>query len=389
MADGIVKAMLLSPNDDPTLADGASGRALVYAYHAAARSPRLERDTAARELDRAIEAVGSTLMPPSLYGGFLGVAWTAQLLQDAVSDPAGDLNADIDEALLTLVAASPWEGHYDLVSGLVGFGVYALERLPGQAAAAALEGIVDRLVELAERRADGVTWHTPARLLPSLAAESHPAGLYDLGIAHGVPGVIAFLGNVCAARIATARARPLLDAAVSWVLARQAPEAMEAAFGSCADSSNRVEPTRTAWCYGDPGVAAALLLAADAVAEPSWRDAALSVARRATRRPRSHTGVSDSCFCHGAAGLGHLYNRLFQRTGEQDLAVEARFWIERTLLLSTNNRGDFGPMEIDRLGAADTGILTGAGGVALALLAAASAVDPRWDRAFLLSTLAR
>jgi len=386
IANAIIEEIVARSTDDATLADGAAGHALVHAYSASVSPGHRTDDTASRELDRAIDAVASTEMTPSLYAGFLGVAWTAQLLSGAGMDSAADANEDIDAALLELVAVSPWSGEYDLISGLVGFGVYALERLPRPAASSMLEAIVDRLDELGERRNDGITWHTPVRFLPPHARESHPDGWYNLGLAHGVPGVIAFLAGVCAARVAAPKARPLLDGAVSWLLARGGPQSDEAAFGYCVDRSNGPEPSRHAWCYGDPGVATAVLLAARAISQAAWRDVALSVARRAALRPRPHTGVVDASLCHGAAGLAHLYNRLFQATGERDFAVEARYWIERTLEyrgvggIAGYRRAEFDGTQID-----DTGLLNGAAGIALALLAAASNVEPGWDRAFLLS----
>src|SRR5262249_61152253 len=87
------------------------------------------------------------------------------------------------------------------------------------------------------------------------------------------------------------------------------------------------------WCYGDPGVAAALLGAARGVAEPGWEAAALAIARRAAERPSAEAGIKDAALCHGCAGLGHLFNRMSQATGEPELAEAARAWFERTLAM--------------------------------------------------------
>jgi hypothetical protein len=192
---------------------------------------------------------------------------------------------------------------------------------------------------------------------------------------------------VCAAGIAVTKARPLLEGAASWLLARRSPEPAETAFGFSVDRSNRFEPARTAWCYGDPGIAATLLLASRALAQPAWSHAATEIARRAMRRPRGHTGVFDAGLCHGAAGLGHLYNRIFQATGEADFGLEARYWIERAVAYRGRD-GIAGYRRVDPDGslADDSGLLTGASGVALALFAAASSVEPVWDRALLLSS---
>jgi hypothetical protein len=54
--------------------------------------------------------------------------------------------------------------------------------------------------------------------------EPGPRGYYNLGLAHGVPGVIAFLGKVCAVGVACDKARPLLDGAVHWLLEQEGPD---------------------------------------------------------------------------------------------------------------------------------------------------------------------
>ena len=92
-------------------------------------------------------------------------------------------------ALVEHVGLSPWRGHYDLISGLVGFGVYALERLPRAGGRECLERVVARLAETAERRPDGtVTWRTGPDLLIDRELESFREGNFNLGVAHGVPG---------------------------------------------------------------------------------------------------------------------------------------------------------------------------------------------------------
>src|SRR5262249_56737890 len=63
-------------------------------------------------------------------------------------------------------------------------------------------------------------------------------------------------------------------------------------------------PARLAWCYGDPGVAAALLGAARSVAEPAWGREARAIARRAARRPFEQGAVRDAALGPGAAGPG-------------------------------------------------------------------------------------
>src|SRR5262249_5851933 len=150
---------------------------------------------------------------------------------------------------------------YDLISGLVGIGVYALEGLPRPSARACLEAVIDRLAELAEERDGGGTWKTPPALLPEGQRARPPPRHPHLGAAHGVPGIIALLGKACGAPVAAATARPLLDGAVAWLLAQRLPAAAGACFPAWIAPDAAPRPARSAWCYGDPGVAATLLVA--------------------------------------------------------------------------------------------------------------------------------
>jgi lantibiotic modifying enzyme len=368
--------------EGPSLAGGIAGWAVLHAYLALAGRGADHAAIAVEQLRHATAAVASRPTVASLYSGLSGVGWALAHLQDRLPGLDGDEDlAAIDEVLLSHVEQSPWRDDYDLINGLVGFGVYALERWPRPAARACLERVVDHLTETAERRDDGVTWWTNPAWLPPETQQEFPRGYYNLGLAHGVPGVIALLGQACAAGVAS-RARPLLDGAVCWLLAQQQP----GGFPHWVAPDAPAPPGRLAWCYGDAGVAAALLVAARSAGEPAWEREAVGLARRAADRPADRARVVDTGLCHGAAGLGHLFNRLFQATGDTLLGTAARFWFRRALEMRQPGRGlagfaaSRGARPDEQQWVADPGLLTGATGIALALLAATTPVEPAWDR---------
>jgi hypothetical protein len=308
-----------TPNDagdrSESLAGGAAGLAVLFAYLSRVRNDRSDEALAATLLDRAITAAAAAPAEAALYSGLAGAGWATAHLRTRFLPPDGeDVNDEIDEVLSEHVAQSPWKDDYDLINGLVGFGVYALERLPRPAAVRSLERVIQRLAEMAEHRPGGVTWWTNPAWLPDEMRDKFPHGYYNTGLAHGLPGVIALLGCACTAGVAEDRARPLLDDAVRWLLAQQLPEGFPAWLAPEAPR----EPARLAWCYGDPGVAVSLLWTARCVNEPAWEREALSIARRAAQRPAGKSGVVDAGLCHGASGLGHIFNRLYQATARND-----------------------------------------------------------------------
>ncbi len=130
-------------------------------------------------------------------------------------------------------------------------------------------------------------------------------------------------------------------------------------------------------------------MAARAVGEASWEREAVDIARAAAGRDVEQSGVVDAGLCHGAAGAAHLFNRLYQATGDPALRAAALTWIEKALAYRQPGEGVGGYRmwivgegeELDWRN--DPGFLTGSGGVGLALLAAAAPVEPVWDRLLL------
>lgn len=365
---------------DATLGGGTAGIALLYAYLAEALGDARHHESAAFLLDSAIDALASTPLDASLLDGFTGVAWAvahinARRARDGALDaePEPDGNDDVDAVLADVLAHPQWGGAYDLGRGLVGIGVYALERLPRPAAVVILERVVAHLDETAVAHDDGVGWLSGPPLPP--VEVEYRNGVYNLGVAHGTPGVIALLAQAAAAGVAISDAQRLLDSAMSWLLAhRMGPDDLSIFPRWLAPDLGSPAPARPTWCYGDPGVASTLFLAAGGAGRRDWEHAALEAARRAARRPVETCGIVDASICHGTAGLAHMFNRLHQRTGVEELRGAAQAWFDRTL---------------DRLPDAswdDSGFLVGPAGVALALLAAATDVEPEWDRSLLLSS---
>ena len=387
-----------SPNGEPesaseaaSLAGGRAGQAVMFEYLAKADLVDRAAETGEAFLDAAALAAGELAMPPSLFGGFPGVAWAVAHLDERSRSAGEDPNEDVDAALHDHLTRPTSVGDYDLVNGLVGLGVYALERQSRPGARDLLAVVVDRLDELSEPVDAGVRWRTRPEALPEHQRRICPGGHYNLGVAHGVPGVIALLGGACVAGIARERARRLLDGAVGWLLSQELPRESPSAFPMWTAPGIAGRPARSAWCYGDPGIAAALLCAARAVGNPYWEGEALTIARRAAARRQERAGVRDAGLCHGAAGLGHLFNRLWQATGDPWLAEAACFWFARTVELRQPGRGIAGYAACHSrpdgtsTWVDDPGLLTGAAGIALALLAAATPVEPAWDRMLLAS----
>jgi lantibiotic modifying enzyme len=365
-----------------SLLDGFAGIAVFFAYLHLISARKDDRDFAVEVLDRAVDGVAETVVAPSLYTGFSGVGWAIEHLRPLIPDlhlrGARDLARELSEEL----QGTDWNRSFELLEGAIGIGVYGLERQPEDEAAEWLAAAASHLATTAERSRTGAAW----RARPDI-----PLSACELGIAHGQAGAIAFLGAAYAAGVAPAQTGRLARRGMAWLLAHKLPAGERSTFPRRVDPLGDPQPTRLAWCSGDLGISAALLAAARHTGQRAAEREALELARRSAARRDELAETRDACLCHGTAGIAHIFNRLFQATGEAAFADAARFWIERTFIIRRPGEGvaGFPAWGVNAQGEAgwraEPGFLHGAAGIGLALLAAVSPVEPAWDRVMLLS----
>lgn len=374
---------------EPTLSRGEAGRALTLAYLDDVLPGRGFGEAAQDALGRAVAAVAAQPLGPGLMQGFTGVAWTiTHLARRAGADASGATGA-VDETLAELLREGRWRGPYDHVSGLVGVGVYALERLPEPAGVQLLELVVAELAARAERRDGVATWFTPPADLHPDARERAPQGYYNLGMAHGVPGVTSVLAAAVAFGVGDAA--ELLDGSVRW-LSEQVLDGEPALWPFFVGPGVEAFPSRLAWCYGDPGVVLALLHAAAAREREDWAALAGRAIDQMLVRAEETAGVTGASVCHGSAGLAHLCGRLHAATGRRGLAEMARARLQQTLDARVDGEPMGGFTVWDRSDPKERGgdvqgpgFLAGIAGVALVLAGACSEEEPAWDRCLLIS----
>jgi lantibiotic modifying enzyme len=323
--------------------------------------------------------------------GFCGVGWVLEHLSRQFFDSDGDLSAEIDEAVRKVLSHVDETQPYELIGGLSGIGTYLVERLPHPGAAELLGLVLDLLVETAERSDSGTAWYTPPDWLTDSMRESMPEGCFNLGVAHGIPGIIGFLAAAQREGFQDHRIPPLAKEAIRWVLGQKMPPRDDSVLPAFLVPGQGPVPTRTAWCYGDLGIAAVLLSAARSFGRPDWEAEARSFAHLAAGRPVAAFKTVDVGLCHGTVGIAHLFNRLYQATGDPELKEAALSWYRRTLDMRRPGEGLAGLVTwfSDAPGGGawrgEIGFLVGIAGVGLALLAAMTEVEPAWDRVMLVS----
>lgn len=380
----------------PDLGNGSPGISLFLAYHSALAETIPWRVPAASILCRAAYDAQTAPFPQSFLNGLSGVAWAIDHLRQEFDlhvdcEPGPTVTRLLDDRL----SQTPCREVYELAHGLVGYGVYAAEQLDVPGRRGVLENVIDRLAGLALPSSHGgVTWWTAPKNLGEEQRTEAPRGHFNLGLAHGVPSVIAILAYACKLGVREEKARALLDRAMTWLRAQRQPDNAGSCFGTIFPLGARPSPraSRIAWCFGDLGLSAALYWAARNIGDENMAEEALDIARKTARRPPETSRVTEASICHGAAGNAHIFNRFYQATRDELFRDTARYWLERTFAYHDNSDEPKDvPVTKKRDGSMartwpeKPGIFGGLSGIGLALLGAVTSREPAWDRMLLIS----
>ncbi len=234
--------------------------------------------------------------------------------------------------------------YYETIYGLSGIGIYLLTNLKDSSFASLLYEIMDLLIALTRPRViEGHLvpgWHVPC---DSLFLEedklSNPKGNFNLGLSHGVPGVLAFLSIAALQGIQRPGQGEAMERIVSWLVRKRYASNGRFFWPGSVSFEEEVSSqpkasvvSRDAWCYGTPGVARSLYLAGQALQDESLKQFALTSFLSIFASKEEEWQIPCPTFCHGISGL-LLIAQLMARDS-QSIAVEENVSKLRTLLLS-------------------------------------------------------
>ncbi|MFJ9029032.1 lanthionine synthetase C family protein [Streptomyces sp. NPDC102274] len=289
----------------------------------------------------------------------------------------------------------PQLAEFDAIRGLTGYGAYLLRRNPGSST---MRAVLDYCVRLTEP----ITHY--GEILPGWWAETGPSGNPDdrfsgghanTGMAHGIGGVLALLALAARNGSVTDGHHAALRTILAWLDRWKEKTGGgsvwpywvtqgELRSGRLGSSALR----RPSWCYGTAGLARAQQLAALALGDASRQIAAENVLVAALTDPEQLKATTDNGLCHGFAGLAHAAART-ANDAHPSTAGELRAAIPALLaaVIPPGTDPEVMATALTQDEEGGSGLLDGAAGIALALLAPSTAAPPRsaWDACLLIA----
>lgn len=363
-------------SNGPSYLSDLIGKLLIDIYY---RPDQFDFDL----LERAIEISSSKPQLTGIINGSLGVALIIELLVEREM-LSKDESLRFDEVFMQLMYKDLGndfkEKNYDLLDGYLTKGIYFLQIEDR----AGLELIIKELAESREEIEGFNVW------VDYLNLKFYPDSLcVNFGLSHGLCSIISFLIECYKKDILAVTCYELISEAIAFML-HFAKSDGDTIFPSKLNikTSNVSFNERLAWCYGDLSTSLIMLKAGYLLNNEVWQKKGMDILEIASKKDfttakiyRSRNAI-DNGFCHGVAGVMHLYNRILMLTKTDIAADQLQYW--KNLLIDDFDSFDFRFPEDttkDTWGI-NNSVLVGAASVCLPLI---SLTHPnlQWDKMFL------
>ena len=362
---------------------GNAGKALFYCYLSDYLKTNQYNDKIEKALLCVFEEINRGHLDTTFCSGIAGVIWCVEhLKKQNLLDFEDDFKSIYDSLKESALHFSK-VNCLDFLHGADGI-IYSLLAVDG-----ADEYLIQNWLELlqhhAHKETDGYVWET---ILDVKGKDK----VLNLSLSHGLSSKIIVLAETVKKYPENKLARTLVEGCVTYLLQVKNPDHEMCCFPTHADTRNGGMHSRLAWCYGDLGNAIALWRAGTLLENKGWKQQAVeTMIKAAKRKDCKQEGVRDAGFCHGSAGIAHIFNRFYWETGREEFDEARWYWIHKTLEFG-NKPGGIGGYK--RFAGEDTpeyvteaNFLEGATGIALVLLGflAERKENIAWDACFLMN----
>jgi len=380
--DEIASLLVCAQKQDIGLLSGSAGISLFLFYYARYKNIPFPYQPAINHLDFLFSQIEEMPKPPlSFCSGVSGVGWLLDHLcrQGFLQAEPDEMLLDIDEYLYEFALNELNHGRYDFLHGAMGIVLYFVRRNRKDF----LYRFVQSLENLAIWDGDCAKWQT--------VLSSGTEG-FNISLSHGSSAIVLVLCKILRMMPEDDLVRKTLVGAVSYIVRQEISVQQYGSYfpGFSIESQSSLSKTRLAWCYGDLGIATAILDSGIVLHNQEWIDKSIKIfLHAATRRGLQENMVIDAGICHGTAGIALIFNRMYHNTKLPEFKNAAHYWFVETVEMAKFSDGFAGfktwrSVEMGGWNNSDN-LLDGIAGIGLCLLSFVMHEAPAWDECLLLS----
>jgi lantibiotic modifying enzyme len=272
-----------------------------------------------------------TMLSPTFSDGLAGVGITILLLQETtmIDGLDNEFFTDLDRYLGRVLDKSLQENDLDPLHGALGIATYFVKRKRTDV----VSNVIRTLMAFRENSGGETRF--------SYYYDDKLSWVYDLGLAHGMAGILSFLTTCCDAGFMERECQEMISGIMTFYDNNtQNHDLAGSWFGNFIQRDTYGQPrlyetSRLAWCYGDLGILYSLYQAAGVIKDPvrqkNYETMLTTTARRTTYE---QTFVENAGICHGSSGIAMLYLLLYGQSGNKIFYDACEYWhdITRQLL---------------------------------------------------------
>lgn len=373
-------------NNKIGLMGGSLGITIFFSYYNKYIKQESKNNESIEILENVFDSVNNGFSNSKLAGGLSGFVWSVYHLlnEDFLSKDSVTGLIVLKSYLIKEMYSDIENGYYDYLHGALGIAFGLSKFRNNNDINLNLERFLEILESKGIKEKKSIKWKSKITIDENIYC-------YNLGLSHGIPSIIGVLLSLINSNILVEKSTHIIEKTIEYIIESANYKSSHSVFPNVVITNESIlYNSRLAWCYGDLGIGITLWRAGNILKREDVKKIAENILiRSTTRKDLQENFVVDAGLCHGTAGIAHIYNRMYNYTGNPKFKETSLYWFNETLKMAKYNNGlaGFKAWRTPELGGLknEHGFLEGIAGIGLSLIASISDIEPKWDECLLLS----
>jgi len=312
--------------ENPGVLAGISGLALFMYYYARYTGESKYDEIGEHALEKAVDMINNGFNTHTYCSGISGLAWTFEHLamHKFIERNSFSPIVDLEPYLLSCMEKDFKMNNYDFLHGGLGVGYYFLtKRVPNKKQnQLTYQWLKDTAISCKD---NSIKWKS------LLLDTGEP--VFNISLSHGMSSIVVVLTKLMKQYPHITLVKNMLLKTITYILQQQLQNPTISYFPSYSlESNENALFSRLGWCYGDLGIAQAILQASKALRNKSIENVSMKILMdNCFRKDLNENRVFDAGLCHGASGISHIFRRLYIQTKIDEFDKISVYWMEKTI----------------------------------------------------------
>jgi hypothetical protein len=342
-------------------------------------------------LDKLSKKLANEQFTYTYCDGLAGVGFMYEYLNQKgiIENDTNVLLEEFDAALKKMLGLYMYRGEYDFLHGGIGIALYFIKRANiNPKLIPVLKTFILDLFKLSINEGENyLKWSS------IIDYKTKKIG-YNISLSHGMTSIVCVMLKMYNVNGLDKKIMDtIINSSINYILSQQINKDKYGCFFPTfsIESNEDTYLSRLGWCYGDLTIATTLFQVGQLYNNRILINKSIEILSFAAEKRKSikQNMVMDAGLCHGTAGIGHIFYRMWWNTHLPEFKTAADYWFKETLKMAHFYDGLAGykAWKTPEYGGwiNEYGLLEGIAGIGLAMFSYYYEINPKWDECLLLS----